>query len=463
MGRVFALLAGLILSGAAPAGDVSWLEGTDARATRFHSRVFDTGAAVYEAGPSTGDPVLLVHGLGTDGARFWRELIPALAKRHRVVAVDLPGFGGSGKPNALYSPENYAAFLDELVSERFDSPVALVGHSMGAAVALYYAHAHPDRVERLVMASTAGILHGAAYAHFLSRYGVQRYLPQIPGIGEVAGKLVQRILTKFERLGPDPATALKTPESRELYLEADPARIAGLALVSTDFSRIVRETRVPAYVLWGGDEEVAPLRVGYLLTTLLPNSRLKIVEGGSHVFPLEQADRFNRLVGNALRMPSRGFLDFAQDGYPRKTAERPPGTGRTAECRGEHGRVFTGEFRRLLIYDCEDVIIRDAHIGRLEILSSRATLRNTVVHGDEVALVLAHSTVEMTASRIQAPVAIDATGSRVDAAGVTLKASRIAIRAPAPSVFTFSVSLLELGGERRYLHDVVEVTSKNPL
>lgn len=463
MGRLLWLFVIGLAVGSAEAAPVDWLADTEAAATRFHSQVFDTEAVVYEAGQPDGRTVVLVHGLGTEGARFWRKLIPALAKEHRVIAVDLPGFGASGKPNALYSPERYAAFLDELIERYAQPPVALVGHSMGAAVALYYANRHPARVERMVLASAAGILHGAAYAHFLSRYGVQRYLPQIPGIGEAAGKLVQRILTKFERLGPEPATALKSPESRELYLEADPTRIAGLALVSTDYSRIVRQTRTPTLLLWGGAEEVAPLRVGYLLTSLMPNSRLKVLDGGSHVFPLEQADRFNRLVSNALALTAPAFRDYAQDGYPRNVPPGPPETARTGECRGERGRVFTGSYRRLLVYDCEDVTIRDARIGRLEILSSQAAVRNTVIHGEDVALVLAHSTVELTASRIVAPVAIDATGSRVDAAGVSIETEHTAIRAPAPSVFTFSVSALRRDGELRYLHDIIEVTSRNPL
>jgi pimeloyl-ACP methyl ester carboxylesterase len=461
LGTVLALVAA---SGTtAAAGPVAWLDSTDARATRVDSNVFHTHATVYEAGPEHAPPVVLVHGLGADGARFWRRLIPALADEYRVIAVDLPGFGESGKPNALYSPEAYARFLDEIITRRTDEPVALVGHSMGASIALYYANGHPDRVQRMVLASAAGILHGTAYAHFLSRMGVRQFLPQVPGIGDAAGKLIQRVLTKFERLGPDPATALKSAESRQLYLEADPSRIAALALVSTDYSRIVRETQTPTLVLWGGEDEVTPLRVGYLLTSLMPHARLNVVEGGSHMFPLEIPDTFNRSVVNALALSPAAFGEDARDDYPREVPSARPDTERTAECRGERGRVFSGSYQRLLIHDCEQVVIRDAHIGRLEIIGSRVTIRNTRVHSDDVAMVLAHSTVEMTASRVHGAVAVNATGSRVDAAGVELVGERSAIRAPAPSVFTFSVSRVDSPHTRGYVHRVVQITSKNPL
>src|SRR5919107_2659723 len=82
-----------------------------------------------------GTPLVLLHALG-ESALDWRWVLPCLSRTHRVYAVDLPGFGYSGKPSAAYSPAFFArfvgAYLDALGLER----AALVGNSLGGLVAL---------------------------------------------------------------------------------------------------------------------------------------------------------------------------------------------------------------------------------------------------------------------------------------------------------------------------------------
>src|SRR5437870_902732 len=99
-----------------------------------------------------GPAVVLVHGLG-GFAESWRHNVPSLAARATVYAVDLPGFGRSGKPSAGYSLAYFTralyAFLDAVGVGR----VSLVGHSLGAAVAVTYALTHPARVDRLALVS----------------------------------------------------------------------------------------------------------------------------------------------------------------------------------------------------------------------------------------------------------------------------------------------------------------------
>src|SRR5689334_15559675 len=105
--------------------------------------------SLMEAG--AGSPVLLLHGLGATKASFL-PTVAALAERHRVIAIDLPGFGDSGKPlRAAYDARFFAqavvAPLDALGFER----AALVGNSMGGRVALEVGLTAPERVDRLVL------------------------------------------------------------------------------------------------------------------------------------------------------------------------------------------------------------------------------------------------------------------------------------------------------------------------
>jgi pimeloyl-ACP methyl ester carboxylesterase len=111
--------------------------------------------AIREDG--AGDPIVLVHGAGTSSA-IWHRAAPLLAERFRVVAPDVPGYGGSpaaGKGFALEEvTDDLVAGLEEAgVPPSYD----LVGHSMGGAIAILLAARHPERVRRLVLVAPAGL------------------------------------------------------------------------------------------------------------------------------------------------------------------------------------------------------------------------------------------------------------------------------------------------------------------
>src|SRR5436190_1543383 len=105
------------------------------------------GLALHYLVEGRGPAVVLVHGLGGFAAS-WRHNIPSLAARATVYAVDLPGFGRSGKPSAAYSLAYFARALHAFLEAVGVTQVSIVGHSLGAAVAVTYALTRPARVER---------------------------------------------------------------------------------------------------------------------------------------------------------------------------------------------------------------------------------------------------------------------------------------------------------------------------
>lgn len=104
---------------------------------------------------SSGEVLLLIHGLGSN-AKGWMKNIPELAKKHRVIAVDLPGYGKSDKGYYQYSLPFYAQVLTELLDALKIDQATLVGHSMGGQISMITALHHPQRVKRLVLISPAG-------------------------------------------------------------------------------------------------------------------------------------------------------------------------------------------------------------------------------------------------------------------------------------------------------------------
>jgi len=100
--------------------------------------------------------LVLVHGLASN-AGFWREVIPQLNKRYRLIVVDLPGYGKSQKGDLPIGMQYYADQLVGLIDELKLTRVSLVGHSMGGQIGITLALSHPDKIDRLILAAPAGI------------------------------------------------------------------------------------------------------------------------------------------------------------------------------------------------------------------------------------------------------------------------------------------------------------------
>jgi pimeloyl-ACP methyl ester carboxylesterase len=119
-----------------------------------HLRVDGIDVAFSDVG--VGEPaLLLIHGLGSY-MPVWQRNIDDLARAHRVVAIDLPGYGKSAKGNFEYSMAFYARVVDGVVDRLALRRVVLVGHSMGGQIAMTHALAHPGKAEALVLVAPAG-------------------------------------------------------------------------------------------------------------------------------------------------------------------------------------------------------------------------------------------------------------------------------------------------------------------
>jgi pimeloyl-ACP methyl ester carboxylesterase len=148
-----------------------------------------------------GPVTALVHGLG-GFAESWRYNIPELARHGRVIALDLPGFGRSGKPRRAYTLEFLAQALDRMLHALGVERVHLVGHSLGGAVAARYALDHPGRVERLALL-------GAAVPGFDLRPSWIYRMMSVRGVGEILSSFITRAICTtalarcFDRPDPD--------------------------------------------------------------------------------------------------------------------------------------------------------------------------------------------------------------------------------------------------------------------
>jgi len=253
------------------------------------------GLSLHYLVEGRGPAVVLVHGLG-GFAESWRHNVGPLAERATVYSLDLPGFGRSAKPFAHYGLADFAGALHGFIEALGLPPVALVGHSLGGAVALTYALTHPARVERLALISTLVPGFGGFR---LSR--ALRYLT-VFGVGEVlslmAGRRVFRssLAHCFHR--PVAAEVEFLVECHYAERAGAPARAAYLATlrhVREDFvdrgeayRRAVSTLDLPLLLIHGREDRVVPAAHCTELAEGVPRARLRWIDECGHFPQIEQ-------------------------------------------------------------------------------------------------------------------------------------------------------------------------------
>ena len=423
-----------------------WIRGMNATAEMVKEPVFGGRIAVYRAGPADAkEAVVLLHGLGKAAARDWEHVIPALAQRYAVYAVDLPGFGYSDKGNHHYSPDNLARAVDAVLAPRIGRAFTLVGHSMGGAVAIAYAATFPQHVDRLVLVDVAGVLHRSVYAEFLARAAAQRAVGLDSPWYESMVRVIQQ---KVEELPLRGDLVLERAGVRQRILRGDPNAIAAFALVEHDFTEDLRSISAPTLVIWGGEDTIAPQRTGQAIAATIPLARMVVLEGLGHAPMVEAPTRFNpvlleELDGRQLAAPPYALPIEAIEG------------DRVGRCEGRRGQEFSGDYARLMLSNCPDVRITNARIGYLQASNSTVRIVNSQVRDGVDSK---GSRLELNGAVVSGSLVLDA--SSVDAAGTTfVPAPAIAANEGSePVVLRFSVSTVSHPGkEPLVLHDILRL------
>jgi len=417
----------------------------------FHSRTY-----IEQWGDPDNPPVMLVHGLGDNGARDWRHLAPALAEHFYVIAFDLPGFGRSEKYNALYTPDTYTRFVAWVADEYVERPFALIGHSMGGTIALNYASSHSDRLTHLVLIDTAGILHRTAFTkHLIDDLKLPGNNTDEPANNlEALNDYLGFSLEDIDRYPAALDAVLRSPVMRGTLLGGDPRMIAGLALVQHNFSGKLRQVTVPTLVIWGGDDDVTPLRTGRLLAHRLPSARLEVIEGVGHLPMYESTRRLNQLVLDQL--------NSSMDRYPTEPVERVfTNTAESETCDAENNRYINGRYTRVTIVNCKRVLIRDSQIDELIIRNSSVEIVTSIIGGGEIAVEVDNSVLMATATDFTADRPVVVSGSRLDFAGVRIVAREEPFQIGARSTVLFSVSNVRTPEYARHVHGVFYLLREN--
>lgn len=244
-----------------------------------------TSIQYVETGPDeyVGMPILLVHGFLVHSGS-WDDVIPALSKKYRVIALDLPGFGGSDfLPGTGVTFSRFATFLNRFLEKLDVERAIIVGHSMGGAITIVACAMFPGRFVKGVFLDAAA---------FPFKGPLKARLPKIPVLGSIIFKHLYG-WGMFQQYFRDDvfhdASKLNLDRIKDFYSSFDSkerrAYMHSILPSVTDGAEVekyVARVKQPCLVIWGSHDTLVPLTVGHRLEKELSDVRFELVPDSGH-------------------------------------------------------------------------------------------------------------------------------------------------------------------------------------
>ena len=281
--------------------DPDWLK-IDWR--RHLRRVEVPGGEVSYVEIGEGKPVVFVHGISSSW-ESWLENLPHLSRTHRAIALDLPGFGGCPMPSWPIDMQAYGRLIHDFCEKLgIERGATLVGNSLGGLIATEAVLANPDRFDRLVLASAAGLIN----TWRPRERGLLLALAWeigAPIVGQWATPLVRRRGTRylvFRSLVRHPNRLRPELLWEQIHSGAlcpgfsDTLRTA----IEYDARDRLAEIEIPTLLVWGEDDLIIPLTAGRSYARRIPGARLEVLEDTGHLPQLERPAQFNALLDEFL-------------------------------------------------------------------------------------------------------------------------------------------------------------------
>jgi pimeloyl-ACP methyl ester carboxylesterase len=247
--------------------------------------IVDSLLTRYEA-HGKGKPVLLLHGWG-DSAEGLKILQTALAKKHKVIALDLPGFGGSQASDGVWGLDDYAYFVSHFLAKvDVKGLKAIIGHSNGGAIAVRGMARGWLSADRLVLLASSGIR------------------------GEYKGRVkALRIITKAGKAltAPLPKSAKKKLRSKVYttvgsdMLVAEHLQETFKKVITDDVREDASHLSLPTLLIYGDKDDSTPLKFAKALNDAIKGSKLEILTQAGHFVHTDEPEKTVKLIEEFLK------------------------------------------------------------------------------------------------------------------------------------------------------------------
>lgn len=219
--------------------------------------------------------IVFVHGWGADKNNL-QSIYSYLLNDYRIIAVDLPGFGQSPKPDNEFGSKEYADALYKFFKKLNINNINYVGHSFGGKIGIILSALYPDIVNKLVLIDSTGIKPKRTLLWYIN---VSIY------------KILKNIIIKILK-NDDLIKKLQNKIGSDDYKNADRMRPILVKVINEDFTDLLKKIKCPVFIYWGEKDNATPLWMAKRMNRLIKDSALYIVKNGSHFSFLED----NRII-----------------------------------------------------------------------------------------------------------------------------------------------------------------------
>lgn len=228
-------------------------------------------------GNKDGLPIIYLHGWGQN-IKMMEPIAKPFEKTHRLIILDLPGFGISDEPETPWTLEDYVEMIHELLNKLKIEKPNLIGHSFGGKISLLYASKYD--VNKLMLLASP-------YKVKIKKQSLKVKLLKkaatIPGLSNLAEKMKKHLgSTDYKNA---------SPIMREILVKH----------VNTDLTEAAKQIKCPTFIIWGTNDEAVPVEDAYELEKLIKDSGLTVYEGCTHYAYLERLGQTNAIIKTFIK------------------------------------------------------------------------------------------------------------------------------------------------------------------
>ncbi|MFX0032926.1 MAG: alpha/beta fold hydrolase [Candidatus Hodarchaeota archaeon] len=235
-----------------------------------------------------GDPLLLIHGLGSS-TRDWEYQVPVFSQKYQVITIDLRGHGKSDKPKGPYNMRMFAGDIAELLKKLQIESVHILGISLGGGIAFQFAVDYPDLVKSLIIVN-AGIEIPTDSFKMKFEAFKRTFIVKLVGMKKMGEVLAPRLFIKPEQEELRAKLIERWQENdKKAYLSAM------RALIGWSVRDQLGKIKCPTLVI-GSDQDYAPSSIKEEYTKLLSNAKFIEIKDARHAVAIEKPEEFNKIV-----------------------------------------------------------------------------------------------------------------------------------------------------------------------
>ena len=281
----------------------------------------DYGSGDTPSGAQAGPPVVFVHGISGNWQN-WLENIPRFGRERRVIALDVPGFGESEDTAEDPTMSGLGRAVEGLCDHLDLGRIALIGNSMGGFIAAETTIAFPERVERLVLCSSAGITTSELRREPVMAWGRAVSMGGARSAAEVRMAILRPRLRHLifslivrhpSRIPADVLFEISKGAGRDAFMPTLQA------ILEYDFRDRLPEIRCPTLIVWGAKDAIVPRDDAYEYERLIPGTQpVVMLEDTGHIPMVERPRTFNDKVLEFLAgpAPDQGIAEDAGEPEP---------------------------------------------------------------------------------------------------------------------------------------------------